>query len=224
MSFSYAETSANSRSRSADHLSETNAIWNFSSTEPLLSSRHGKGTTFYGGLRTAWDPSKTYNPIFALISNDKNLRILVNSGGNSSANRIQGVLFWKKEDFQKNSEGKLSFKADDTMSVTFDSTVGTRREFRFVVKEAGVYYVSASSFDGQVDTQGDIFSITPAVDSLWAELDTSTYTSGSFAEKKFEDISGVGFYFDYSRPNGLVKLELSGFETSAQTRAQALIP
>jgi len=218
--YDYTSATANSTKRLVDVDTTTGDTWDFSDTVALIPNptAQGQNATIYGGIKTSWDPAGAYDPAVLNVSSTDRLRVAVNPDGDENSTSAEGMFIWKKADFLNGGSSlQMGFGAGDAMSISFATITATDRQFRFVVKSGGVYYVNNLNHSA---AGAGSFSITPQTQSGWAPISTDgNYTIGTFEGTQFADIEAVGFYFKYGRTlaggTSPTILEISDFQVNA---------
>lgn len=191
-------------SRAADINTQNGDTWNFSTTTALINDTTlapgESNKRVYGGVITAWSTAQNYAPLNRILDvadpNPDRLQLQVNPGNLTGGTSAKGVWLWNKADFLNGfSSGTLSIAAGDSLSLDiFQLSGGTSS--RFVVNQAGTYYVSNASRN----TTGT-FSIADLSTQTWAALNTTDYSFGSFSSVTLDDVQGVGVFFNLA-PSG----------------------
>jgi hypothetical protein len=192
-------------SRAADTDTNTGDTWNFSTTTALIEDttlQAGESNKrVYGGVITTWATSQAYAPLHRILDvadpNPDRLQLQVNPTTLTGGTSAKGVWLWNKADFLNGfNSGTLSIGAGDSLSLdVFQLSGGTTS--RFVVNQAGTYYVSSASSTNSTGT----FSIADLSTQTWAPLDTTDYSIGSFSSVALNDVQGVGVFFNLA-PSG----------------------
>lgn len=189
-------------SRAADIDTNTGDTWNFSATTALIEDttpQAGESNKrVYGGAITTWATSQAYAPLNRILDTTTDfLQLQVNPTTLTGGTSAKGVWLWNKADFLNGfNSGTLSIGAGDSLSLDiFQLSGGTTS--RFVVNQAGTYYVSNAS---SANTTGT-FSIADLSTQTWAPLNTTDYSFGSFSSVALNDVQGVGVFFNLA-PSG----------------------
>ena len=191
--------------RDPDNITSLGTTWNFSDTQTLITSKKGKNTTVYGGIVASWTTEQTnsYIPDIKLASKTPGIHVQVAPAApESKATAVKGILLWNKADFLNGmNAGMLGFIAGNTLIADI-GFMAKLAEFRFVVNQGGVYYVSNAK-----STAASVFMIDPTA-TLWRTISTDNkYTiSEKTVPLSYNDIQAVGIYISGMR------------ETEAMTR------
>ena len=201
----------NDNARAADMETNTGDTWNFSDTTALLdnSDPGATNTTIYGGMKTTWSIEQDYSPLHRYNQAVYQLRIVPGDASDTSAT---GMLIWKKEDFLTNSTERLAFDSGDSLSINLTSVTANPVDLRFVVKQAGSYYVSRTA---KTASGAELFSIADASAEKWALLNTGDYTYGAFTSLVVDDIEAVGFYINLANTGSLISFLFDDFQVNA---------
>ncbi len=205
--------SGNVNSRAADSDTTSGDTWNFSDTTMLINAAaYANNGKIYGGVITTWSPSMAYAPLVRQVLT--NLQVQVASGG-AQNNALKGMFVWKKEDFiNGGNSAQLGFNPGDAllMNMTVGGDVGGGRSVRFVVAQAGQYYVSAAEWS----IAASLLNFgTNATQTTWAPISTSDYSIGTFSTMNFTDIQAVGVYFNMVRTGNQALFNLYDFQVNA---------
>jgi hypothetical protein len=207
-------TSGNVNSRTANSDTVSGDTWNFSDSTMLINTAaNANNGKVYGGVITTWSPDKAYAPF--VRQTQTNLQVLVSSGAGQN-NTCKGMFVWKKEDFiNGGSSTQLGFNPGDAllmnMSVTGDTGAGGR-SVRFVVEQAGQYYVSQAEWS---IAAANLNFGTNATQTTWAPISTSDYSIGTYSALNVTNIQAVGVYFNMVRTGNQAIFNLYDFQVNA---------
>jgi len=204
--------STNDGSRSPDTDTLFGDTWTFSDTVPMVSSTDGSNATIYGGAITTWSESQDYTPIHRFLNSRLQLFVIPSDPNPKTIDTsAEGMLVWTKADFLNGTNAQtVSLNAGDMLSCNIDGVTGNN-EFRFVVKEAGVYYVSEATTSGN-----GAYSIDPTTTN-WATINTSTYAiDSSFVSQSFTDVQAAGLYFFSERADNNTNIKIDRFELKVE--------
>jgi hypothetical protein len=187
------------------------ALTGFSTTTPIHNNLGASGIV-YGGARTL---NSTYRygqfPDNTGITDWGDVDEMSFCWPGNASSSAWGEVFWQKADFL-NGASSAPFVQFDSQSSLSVSISGTPAVTRFVVQDAGVYYVSNLSFATST-TLNDPNNLT-----TWAPyIITSSslpfdQTSPVFAQHTFSDIQAIGYYFDsQNNTNQIYHYAVTGF-------------
>ena len=201
--FGWGSKGGNVTARDPDNITPLGTTWNFSDTQKLIASAKGKNATVYGGIAASWTTEQTnsFIPDIKLASKTPGIHVQVDPGApESKATAVKGILIWGKADFQNGMNANmLGFIPGNTL-IADVGFMAKRAEFRFVVNQGGVYYVSNTK-----STVAGVFMIDPTA-TLWRTISTDNkYTIGEKAVPlSHNDIQAVGIYMSGTRETGVM--------------------
>lgn len=189
-------------------VADTNQrTWKYSDTTPITPAAHYTGPEVYGGFQTEPDAggpadmlwiTGLHNPAFQPLENTK---LMASATGGDSALAAMFV-------FKPTVGSGQTVCFDETSSI--DYVVSTTSPTRFVLKNAGSWYISSTALE--LGEGGGSLSGFYLLDSTWAEFDpeevsplpeipdsSQTISEYSTLGSSFSDIQGVGIYNAGSR-------------------------
>jgi len=225
--FTY-DNAGNNQIRTVDSNPQpgTVATWTFNDTAtPLFNGTAGtpgvnnSNTVIYGGLDTSWATEASYDPSNV---NKLDAGLLITKVNNGTA-AFTSAYIWKKEDFLNGLDsGTLSLGDNSSFSLTTTKLLNTTKEVRFIVNQAGTYYVSNTTANNVAtnvlaDINGD----------TWAELTITTNAAGgnyligsTYSTVTFDDVRAVGIYADVTR-SGQIEWNVTDFQFAAIPEASS---
>jgi len=218
--------------------SQTSAIpngllYNYSDSTPKSPTAKYSGTSdkFYGVAQSTYQMDGGSGELFRIVNNGSQdtIRILSRAGGTTNTVAVQGLLFWKQEDFLDASrkDSPLSLADLGEFSVHASSVRGNAA-IRFAVLSDNVWYLSEevkTASTGGTPADLGTFVLDNAAGINWAKWEITAGPSNPLpAAPTLFDISGetlnnitaVGFYFSssYSAANR-ASMDFSGFSVTA---------
>ncbi len=181
-------------------------------TNDQLSPSTGySGPTFYGGYQFI---SSTINSGFSRQQIRNNfgspavdqiyLQSFRSEGWAGSTLSLAGVYLFQQEDFISGlSTGSVNITSMSVSYSGFINTTDSSTDFagRYVVRIAGVYYVTQSTFNLALNSGSNTLDSTALQSELWAVYTPSTnlnfdQASAVFSSLDLTGITGVGIYFE----------------------------
>lgn len=202
----------------------TTRTW-YSATTPLVATGGGyTGPNIYGALQAHNEVSGPVNFTSALVddrtSSGKSDLITTRLNSTSEGDIVQGLLFFKKENFANLSSATITFDSTSSANMAVGSLKGAggNRGARLAVQDGSSWYVSSAYFNG---SSGSV-SIPDLSVAMFASYDPTvaplgaTPTSFTKAGSTFTDIQAVGYYFYLGTTSAVeAGLDLSSFNITA---------
>jgi hypothetical protein len=201
------------RDLEADGLSE----WTFQDSSPLFNgAAAGSNTRIYGAFRATWSTEAVYRPPLTLLNNGR--LYMANSGGapGSADTTLEGIFFWKKANFINDGSSRtVRFRPGESLSITWSQVTATALDMRFVIQQAGNFYISRANFTSPVPNNDYAeFTIDPTRSS-WALFNPTDYSMGDFRNVEFVNVEAVGIYFNASRRLDQTIISFNDFQARA---------
>lgn len=194
----------------------------FSDTTALNPSSVGYTTpsgsvgTFYGGYKiTKFSDTNVFTPILQVQQNTTSDRIVFNSNSGAFNSEVDALVYWKKSDFLNGlSSQTLSLDNTATGSISVNYGSGATTQTRFVVKSAGVFYISQTA---QTNNTGGTYTLSFDPNTMWSIYDPTSdielgTTSYSITSSALTDIQGVGVYMERTRTSNASSISLLSFQ------------
>jgi hypothetical protein len=211
----FGSSSVDMQGRALDSSTLEGAIWDYSDTTPLLNDADptGQNGRIYGGVATTWSIPQEYTP--PMYKNiDEGFTVQVNPTDVTGTQSLKAVYLWDKADFLAGSSDTVQFNDGHYISYNFSWVTAQTVQFRLVVKQGGVVYISEWS-TVQYGNNGP--NVTKNItETNWAVLNTADYTWGAFAPVTFDDVEGAGIYSQVSCINEQAAARLIDFQVMAR--------
>lgn len=169
------------------------------------------GPTFYGGyqfisstINSGFSRQQIRNNFGTPAADQIYLQSFRTGGWDGSTLSIAGVYLFQQEDFLNNLDtGSVSITSMSVSYSGFINTTDSSTDFqgRYVVRIAGVYYVTQSTFNLALNSGSNTLNGSALQSELWAVYTPSTnlnFDQGSavFSSLDLTGITGVGVYFE----------------------------
>ncbi|MEK6234902.1 MAG: PEP-CTERM sorting domain-containing protein [Planctomycetales bacterium] len=203
-------------------------------SHPALKSPAGPRDLVTGDLSSV--QANQGNQFFGVANSGGTDPVQVNIQGSASVlHRGYHAQYWKQEDFiGVGPTDCVSFDSTSSISITLTNTSAHIRDegqLRFIVEEAGVFYISEIVFDNfsTPDLDNGTFTLdssnaflTDDNDGNWAVYDPSgldlnfDMDGASYTMQNFTKVTSVGFYIETDIFSGAVlRYNIVGFEVDA---------
>lgn len=191
----------------------------------LTSYSDTNRTRVFNQTTTPLSPQTSYNaqPFYGIIQNNSGTTaqdfssarvenaspdrtLIVGQGGIANegpARSVAGLIYFQKEDFLNYQSGDTyQFDANSKLTLNISSLnagggTGSSRVVRFAILNDGQWYLSWT-----YQSSTTLWTLDNLADQRWAEytadtslLPPSSFTSGDYTTRDFQNIQAVGFYF-----------------------------
>lgn len=164
----------------------------------------GGSGIFYGGVGTNMASPTTIGPDVVGFQSDDAFRFRLHNNAQTGDSAV-GVFIWKQADWEALTSGAVSGLSFSTTGRKFGTNANQHSDFRFLVQEGGMIYVSdrilpASGNSGFPDAIGTM-TLADTSSVSWYSYDPATdmQTIGAVASPSFTNVTAVGMYHELTK-------------------------